>query len=181
MEALLDKSGNSTTDRREEKSPYGYNLSFSAYKLGKVTRRPDSVLISSEEHRKVFPETPLIPFRRCKNLKDILARARPSREGVRGHNSRVCSRCGKSSCQICNVMCNSDSLHSTATNKGYRTNFSLTVTRPILRICWNVMCVLSSMLVVLTHPLGLDLIIIRRAGLSLTLGTQYPKRIFSEI
>ena len=39
------------------------------------------MLTNLEEHRGVFPEPPLIAFGRCKNLKDILARARLSNEG----------------------------------------------------------------------------------------------------
>ena len=52
--------------------------------LGKVARRLHPMLTNSEEHRKVFPEPPLIAFRRCKNLKDILVRARLSNEGNGG-------------------------------------------------------------------------------------------------
>ena len=46
------------------------------------------MLTNSEEHRKVFPEPPLIAFRRCKNLKDILVRARLNNEGSRGQIKR---------------------------------------------------------------------------------------------
>ena len=45
-------------------------------------------------YRKVFPEPPLIAFRRCKNLKDILVRARLSNEGNGGTDKQGCSRCG---------------------------------------------------------------------------------------
>ena len=34
------------------------------------------MLSNSEEHRVVFPEPPVTAFRRCKNVKDILVRAR---------------------------------------------------------------------------------------------------------
>ena len=44
--------------------------------LGKVARKLHPMLTNSEEHRDVFPEPPLIAFRRCKNFKDILVRAR---------------------------------------------------------------------------------------------------------
>ena len=42
------------------------------------------MLTNSEEHGRVFPEPPLIAFRRCKNLKDILVRARLNNEGNGG-------------------------------------------------------------------------------------------------
>ena len=34
------------------------------------------MLSVSEEHRRVFPELPLVSFKRCKNLRDILVRAK---------------------------------------------------------------------------------------------------------
>ena len=61
------------------------------------------MLTNSEEHRRVFPEPP-IAFRRCKNLKDILVRARLSSEGNGGTDKKGCSRCGKSRCQVCHVI-----------------------------------------------------------------------------
>ena len=81
--------------------------------------------MNSEEHRKVFPEPPLIAFRRCKNLKDILVRARLSNEGNGGTDKKGCSRCSKSRCQVCNVMSNSEYFHSTIDSRQYRINYSL--------------------------------------------------------
>ena len=92
--------------------------------LGKVARRLHPMLTNSEEHREVFPEPPLIAFRRCKNLKDMLDRARLSNEGNRGTNKKGCSRCGKSRCQVCNVMSNSEHFHSNIDSREYRINYS---------------------------------------------------------
>ena len=39
--------------------------------LWKVARKLHPMRTNSEGHREVFPEPPLIAFRRCKNLKDI--------------------------------------------------------------------------------------------------------------
>ena len=58
------------------------------------------------------PEPPLIAFRRCKKLKDILVRARLNSEGNGGTDKKGCYRCGKSRCQVCNVMSNSEHFHS---------------------------------------------------------------------
>ena len=84
------------------------------------------MLTNSEEHRKVFPEPPLIAFRRCKNLKDILVRARLNSEGNGGGGTdkKGCSRCGKSRCQVCNVMSNSEHFHSNIDSREYRINYS---------------------------------------------------------
>ena len=69
-------------------------------------------------------EPPLIAFRRCKNLKDILVRARLSNEGNGGTDKKGCSRCGKSRCQVCNVMSNSEHFHSNIDSREYRINYS---------------------------------------------------------
>ena len=37
--------------------------------IGKVAHRLHSMLSVSEEHRRVFPEPPLVSFKRCKSLK----------------------------------------------------------------------------------------------------------------
>ena len=74
---------------------------------------------NSEEHRKVFPEPPLIAFRRCKKL----VRARLSNEGNGGTDKKGCSRCGKSGCQVGNVMSNNDYFHSNIDSREYRINY----------------------------------------------------------
>ena len=82
------------------------------------------MLVNSEEHRKVFPEPPLIVFRRCKNIKDILVRARLSNEGNGGTDKKRCSRCGKSRCQVCNLLSNGEHFHSNIDSREYRINYS---------------------------------------------------------
>ena len=74
----------------------------------------------SDEHRKVFPAPPIIAFRRCKNLKDILVRARLSNRGQGGTHNKGCTGCGKARCQVCNVMSTCDSFKSKVTGKEYR-------------------------------------------------------------
>ena len=92
--------------------------------LGKVARKLHPMLTNSEEHSEVFPEPPLIAFRRCKNLKDILVRARLSNEGNGGTDKKGCPRCGKSRCQVCNIMSNSEHFHSNIDSREYRINYS---------------------------------------------------------
>ena len=82
------------------------------------------MLTKSEEHREVFPEPPVIAFRRCKNLKDILVRARLSNKGNGGNDKKGCSRCGKSRCQVCNFMSNSEHFHSNIDSREYWINYS---------------------------------------------------------
>ena len=122
---LLANSGNRTNDQgRGERVPLVATYHPALNSLGKVARRLHPMLTNSEEHRKVFPEPPLIAFRRCKNLKDILVRARLSNEGNGGNDKKGCSRCGKSRCQVCNVMSNSEHFHSNIDSREYRINYS---------------------------------------------------------
>ena len=57
-------------------------------------------------------------------FKDILVRARLSNEGNGGNDKKGCSRCGKSRCQVCNVMSNSEHFHSNIDSREYRINYS---------------------------------------------------------
>ena len=66
----------------------------------------------------------MIAFRRCKNLKDTLVRARLSNEGNWGTDKRRCCRCVESRCQVCNVMTNSEHFHSNVDSREYRINHS---------------------------------------------------------
>ena len=67
------------------------------------------MLANSEEHGALFPETPVTAFRRCKNLRDMLLRARLTNNN---NDRRGCSRCNKSSCQVYKSMTDNDSFHS---------------------------------------------------------------------
>ena len=122
---LLANSENRTdTQGRRERVPLVATYHPALNSLGKVARRLHPMLTDSEEHREVFPEPPLIAFRRCKNLKDILVRARLNNEGNGGTGKKGCSRCGKSRCQVCNVMSNSEHFHSNIDSREYRINYS---------------------------------------------------------
>ena len=80
------------------------------------------MLSNSDEHRVVRPEPPVTACRRCKNLKDILVRARLTNNNT--FDTRGCARCETSRCQVCQSMSDSDSFHSNITKKEYKINFS---------------------------------------------------------
>ena len=82
------------------------------------------MLSHSDEHREVVPAPPVIAFRRCKNLKDILVRARLRNQGQGGTHTKGCSGCGKACFQVCNVMSNCDRFKSKVTGKEYKVNYS---------------------------------------------------------
>ena len=60
------------------------------------------MLAVSEEQKRVFPEQPLVAFRRTSNLNDNLVRAKLP--PVQGDSAKCCFRCGKSRCQVCKFM-----------------------------------------------------------------------------
>ena len=76
--------------------------------------------------KKAIPYGQALRFRRIcsEDLKDILVRARLSNEGNGGTDKKGCSRCGKSRCQVCNVMSNSEHFHSNIDSREYRINYS---------------------------------------------------------
>ena len=66
---------------------------------------------------------PVVAFRRCKNLKDILVRARLTSGREKGYNNRGSSCCKKSRCQMCKVLSNRDNFKSSNTGKEYKINY----------------------------------------------------------
>ena len=110
---LLATLGNRTNDQgRDERAPLVATYHPGLNSPGKLERRFHPMLTKSQDHREVFPEIPVIAFKRYKNLKDPLVRARLSVEGNRRTDERGCFRCGKSRCQVFNVMNNSEHFHS---------------------------------------------------------------------
>ena len=122
---LLDNSGSKTKDQgRGERVPFVLTYHPALNGLGKAAGKLWSILSHSEEHRKVFPGPPIIAFRRCKNLMDILVRARLSNRGQGGTYAKRCSGCGKARCQVCYFMSNCDGFKSKVTGKEYKINYS---------------------------------------------------------
>ena len=68
-----------------------------------IIRNAHPILQHDDEHRQVFPEVPMVSYRRAKSLADILVRAKvpkeqdPSDRGCRGCN-------GRSDCQVCQAI-----------------------------------------------------------------------------
>ena len=137
------------------------------------------MLSNSEEHREVFPEPPVTAFRRCKNLKDLLVRARLATN--KNCDERGCTRCEKSRCQVCKSMSESDSFYSHATSKEYKINFSFNCDSSGVVYLFD--CVVCGVQYVgsTNTPFGLGLIIIRRVFVSLGQGLQFPRWTFSDI
>ena len=148
--------------------------------MTRVVQELHHMLKSTEEHRRVFPEPPFIAFRRCKNLKGILVRSKLYGEDNEASDSRGCSPCDKSRCQVCKVMCSTKQFMSNVTNKQFRINFFLIMTRLMWYICWSVVFVACSMLAAHVPRLDLDLITIRRVIVGFSRGLQgYPRPTFS--
>ena len=96
-----------------------YHPAFNVVYNGVSRLQP--MLDASEEHKKVFPNKPLVSFRRAKNLKDNLVRAKlapvQQEDYVRG-----CYRCGKSCCQVCEHKSEGDKFVCHVGSKKYRIN-----------------------------------------------------------
>ena len=73
----------------------------------------------------MFPEPSVTAFRRCKNLKDLLVRARLATNN--NCNERGCTRCRKSRCQVCKSMSKIDSFYSHATRQEYKININIII------------------------------------------------------
>ena len=60
------------------------------------------LLAPDKEHKKVFPDVPVVGFRNGKSLKDYLVRAALSKTNETGR----CEPCGKKTCLVCNSIRN---------------------------------------------------------------------------
>ena len=74
--------------------------------IRKAVDKLQPMLAASEEHKRVFPEQPLVAFRRASNLKDNLVRAKLPL--VQGDSVKGCFRCSNSRCQVCKFMFKGD-------------------------------------------------------------------------
>ena len=64
------------------------------------------MLSLGREHKEVFPETPMVAFRKPKSLKDILVRAVVKSQPMEANFCQGCN--GRSDCQVCRIMVNND-------------------------------------------------------------------------
>ena len=55
------------------------------------------LLAPDKEHKKVFPNVPVVGFRNCKSLKDYLVKAALPKTNETGR----CEPCGKKTCLVC--------------------------------------------------------------------------------
>ena len=116
-EALIRDGDKQRNQEREDRVPLVTTYHPALSSMMKVVQKLHPILKSTEEHRKVFPEPPFIAFRRCKNLKDILVRSKLYNVDNGACDSKGCSPCRKSRCQVCKVMCSSTTFISRVTNK----------------------------------------------------------------
>ena len=101
LKARKFKRDDLLTGSRGEKTPprLVFNITYHPAFRGmkSVLSKIHLLLTPDQEHRNVFPDIPVVGFRRGKSLKDILVRAKlPKIQGNEGS-----SGCGKKRCEIC--------------------------------------------------------------------------------
>ena len=86
-----------------------------------------SYATNSGRHREVFPKPPLIAFKRCQSLQEILVRARLSNEehGGGGADKKGCHHRGKSRRQVCDAMRISENIYSDKNSRVDQKKFPL--------------------------------------------------------
>ena len=91
------------TQRDKKKSLLTLNITYHpAYaRLRETLTRIQILLAPNEEHRKVFPNIPVVGFRNGKSLRDILVRAKLPQKKVTEGGSNGCK--GKR-CEVCNYI-----------------------------------------------------------------------------
>ena len=112
---LQATTGREPNPGRDDRFPLVITYHPALNSVGEILRDLHPMLSNSDEHRLVFPEPPVTAYRRCKNLKDIIVRARLTNNN--NCDTRGCVRCEKSRCQVCQSMSDSDSFDSHVTKK----------------------------------------------------------------
>ena len=74
-------------------------------KVFKILKNNHNILSLGEDHKEIFPDIPMVSFRRAKSLKDILVRAMVK---TQSNEPNMCQGCnGRSNCEVCSILVNS--------------------------------------------------------------------------
>ena len=83
-----------------------------------ILRDISNILLAGPEHKKLFQNKIFLSFRRAKNLKDKLVRAKLPNSDDGGLSAKGCYKCnGRKSCQICGLIKEGDSFENTDENR----------------------------------------------------------------
>ena len=84
--------------------------------VGNILQELHIILITDQEHKKVFQDIPVVGFCNGKSLKDQLVRAKlPNVEVTGWPESR-----GKGNCQVCDFICNTDTFTTKACGETFK-------------------------------------------------------------
>ena len=93
-DSLLERANTRTS---ESKLTFNITYYLAFRNVRSILEKFQILLEPDKEHKKVFPEVPVVGFRNCKSLKDCLVRAAlPKMDNAGGSEP-----CGKSICQVC--------------------------------------------------------------------------------
>ena len=113
---LLDKEWTSRGDSRDV-LVLSYHPCLSK-RVHDIVRNAHSILQCDAEHRRVFPEIPMVSYRRAKNLSDMLVRAKVPKDQVPLEIG--CRGChGRSDCEVCGHMVTDTHFTSNVTGRRY--------------------------------------------------------------
>ena len=107
MESQFLKDGKKSRDRllsqktrkkASERMPLVVNFHPALSGIGRVIESLLPILHASGDVKKVFPDKPMETYKRPRNLKDELVRAKVRREN---DSEKGIKKCGKPRCQIC--------------------------------------------------------------------------------
>ena len=71
-------------------------------KVIKILKDNHNILSLGEDHKEVFPDIPMVSFRRTKSLKDILVRAMVKTQSSEPNECQGCN--GRSDCEVCGIL-----------------------------------------------------------------------------
>ena len=129
-----------------------------------ILRDISNILLVGPEHKKLFQNKIFLSFRRAKNLKDKLVRAKSPNSDDGGLSVKGCYKCnGRKSCQICGLIKEGDSFENSDENRSFTIFWEgTTAIQKMLFTCCSVNAAAESMWVALKPSFGRDLMFTNR-------------------
>ena len=113
------------TKERSKRIPLVTMFNSTLPQIGKILRERWDILNIKPKLKKLFSEPPIIAFRRCKNLREIIGsntiiNNKVLRKGTNKNTAKYCSPCNTKRSLCCNHIIKTNSFTSVSTHKTYK-------------------------------------------------------------
>ena len=124
--------------RKEQKTPLVTEFHLNLPSLTQIIKKHWNVMVNEDSRMaRIFPKPSVVAYKRSKNLKDLLVRAKVSTSRKSKRNLKGYHRCGRGFFKMC-VTCSHIPEHGFKTHKCQKTNKTYQITTPVTCLSDNV-------------------------------------------